>query len=103
MIKYKTKHGDWPELNMSTDKIEIQRKSKRYITNLNDLIEVIDMDIEEVLHVASLSGAEYLLCNDFMFTPYKKDDFTISFSGQEIDSEINEEIFKNFLDSYEFF
>ena len=102
MITYKNNHGEWPHINMSQDSIKIHKgKQPKNTPNEYETLSIIDEMLEDVLITASLSGAEYLLCNQFSYIPNYNNDFTISFSGQEIDSVIDENDFKKFLNSYD--
>ena len=81
---FKRKYGIWPNMDMNLKNIDIKPILKER-KNVEREIEIESLGEDDMRMFASLSASNILYCHSFGVIENGSKNFTLSFSGQEID------------------
>lgn len=100
LAKFKADYGIWPPMDLSSNKVNIvnkEKSNKRNVLEFENQLEINTLDIEELNEIGLTTNTSFLYCHTFGILLDDMDCMSVSFSGQEIDSEPDNLLYVNSL------
>ena len=97
IAKHRAEYGKWPHIDLSTRTmtlIQLETEKIEDVQNYEELLNISYKTREDLDEMTIRTGIEYLYCHDFSYD----DDTSFKMSGQEIDGEVDEVIYREKLD-----
>lgn len=98
---FRSKHGHWPNMDMSSQLITIRSKSgikKRTPEELKNYLQLQTFDYENIDEMAKRTNVSFICITHFTFLPDGHEQQLVSFSGQEWNGEADDIAYRNLLD-----
>lgn len=97
LARFRAKHGTWPSMDLTSPSVMVVNKKnfkKRSPIEIEKYLEIDTMEIKDVDEIGITTNTSFLYCHNFGVL---LDGMSISFSGQEIDSEPDPLLYINHL------
>ena len=98
---FRSKHGFWPNLDMSREVRTVKSKvgfKQRSPEELREYISLDTYDYETIYNMARRTNVSFICVTDFAFSPDGEHQQRVSFSGQEWDGEADEAVYRDLLE-----
>jgi hypothetical protein len=98
---FRSKHGFWPNLDMSREVRTVKSKvgfKQRSPDELREYISLDAYDYETIYNMARRTNVSFICVTDFASSPDGEHQQRVSFSGQEWDGEADEAVYRDLLE-----
>jgi hypothetical protein len=98
---FRSKHGFWPNLDMSREVRTVKSKvgfKQRSPGELREYISLDAYDYETIYNMARRTNVSFICVTDFASSPDGEHQQRVSFSGQEWDGEADEAAYRDLLE-----
>ena len=98
---FRSKHGHWPNMDMSNRFARVRRKSgikKRTPDELKNYLSLESFDYENIDDMAKRTNVSFICVTNFAYLPDSHETQLVSFSGQEWDGEADESLYRDLLE-----
>jgi len=98
---FRSKHGFWPNLDMSREVRTVKSKvgfKQRSPEELREYISLDTHDYETIYNMARRTNVSFICVTDFAYSPDGEHQQRVSFSGQEWDGEADEVAYRDLLE-----
>ena len=98
---FRSKHGFWPNLDMSREVRTVKSKigfKQRSPDELREYISLDTYDYETIYNMARRTNVSFICVTDFASSPDGEHQQRVSFSGQEWDGEADEAAYRDLLE-----
>ncbi len=97
IAKHKAEYGEWPHVDLSTQTMRLtyfDTKKIEDVQKYEDLLNISYKTHEDLDEMTIRTGIQYFYCHEFAC----ENDASFQMSGQEIDGEVDEVIYREKLD-----
>lgn len=97
LCEHKSRFGMWPTVNLSTPHVELHvRDNKETMSSdyYRDLLEIKEKVLTDIDKLSIMTGISYFYCHTFGY----EDLMSISLSGQDMDGEADDFMYREHLD-----
>jgi hypothetical protein len=101
MTHFRSKHGYWPNMDMSNRVATVKSKvkfKKRTPEELNKYIDLKLYDFENIEEMAKRTNISFICITNFAYIPNGHEQQIVSFSGQEWDGEADDLAYRGLLE-----
>src|SRR5210317_771253 len=98
---FRSKHGFWPNLDMSREVRTVKSKigfKQRSPDELREYISLDAYDYETIYNMARRTNVSFICVTDFAHSPDGEHQQRVTFSGQEWDGEADEAAFRQLME-----
>ena len=101
VTNFRSKHGFWPNMDMSSKVSTIKSKvvmKKRTPEELEKYLSLEPFDFENIEEMAKRTNISFICITNFAYIPDNNEQQIVSFSGQEWDGEADELSYRQLLE-----
>ena len=101
VINFRSKHGHWPNMDMSNRVASIRSSvgvKKRTPDELRKYLSLETFDYENIEEMAKRTNVSFICVTNFAYIPDGNETQLVSFSGQEWDGEADEVMYRDLLE-----
>ncbi len=98
---FRSKHGHWPNMDMSNRFARVRSKSgikKRTPNELKNYLSLESFDYENIDDMTKRTNVSFICVTNFAYLPDSHETQLVSFSGQEWDGEADESLYRDLLE-----
>lgn len=98
---FRSKHGFWPNLDMSREVRTVKSKvgfKQRSPEELREYISLDSYDYETIYNMARRTNVSFICVTNFAYIPDGEHQQRVNFSGQEWDGEADEAAYRDLLE-----
>lgn len=95
--KHRAEFGKWPIVNLATPMIRVEKSEDRFVEDSDmykSLLDITYKSRDDLDQLSIATGIEYFYCHTFEYD----DIMSFRMSGQDVDAEIDEMIYRERLD-----